>query len=316
MKHQSFALILLLFPLIGCGCEQPTVSLSNMFAQTDSTPPTLLHYESINKRVVVFTFDEPLDSTTVSLQCNEKEVSSVSVSSETVTLSLEDDLIMGQGVPLQGRVSDLRGNSVRFSLTLWARNQNPPTLLINEFTTKGSETNPDRVELLVTSRGNLAGITLYAGRDGVYTDRCVFADRMVERGAYLVVVFSKGTQAQEGFSSELQAGLGSNNGCLILARSPEWESPLLDAVVWGNHTTTTHEGFGSEDLATNVAFLVQNNQWNNATSDGSIDSTDSTATRSFCRESGKDSNSKDDWYICATKEASFGSANSEKRYTP
>nr|WP_321297993.1 hypothetical protein [uncultured Sphaerochaeta sp.] len=316
MKYHRFALFLLLFPLISCGCEQPSAILHDVFAQTDSTPPILLRYEAVNKRVAVLTFDEPLDADAIALQCNYKDIQSVSVSSETVTICLEEDLILGQGVPLEGRVSDKRGNSNRFSLTLWARNQNPPTLLINEFTTKGSDANPDRVELLVTSRGNLAGITLYAGRDGVYTDRYIFADRMVERGAYLVVHFSKGTQEENVLASELQTGLGSNNGCLTLARSPEWESPLLDAVVWGNHTTTTHDGFGSEDLATNVSFLAQCNQWNSLKSEGSIDSTQSTATRSFCREGGKDTNSKEDWYICATKEATFGSENSDKRHTP
>lgn len=315
MKHQLLCLLIILLLLVGCGCEQPPVSLNNLFSQTDSTPPTLLHYEAVSKQVVLLTFDEPLDSDSVSILCNTKEPSSVSVSSETVTISLEEELVLGQGVPLQGRVSDLRGNSLRFSLTLWARNQNPPTLLINEFTTKGSETNPDRVELLVTSRGNLAGITLYAGRDGVYSDRYIFPDRMVERGAHLVIFFSK-SPAEGSVSSELQAGLSSNNGCLTLARSPEWESLLLDAVVWGNHTTTTHEGFGSADLAKSVSFLAQRNQWNSPKSEGSIDSTESTATRSFCRDKGKDTNSKEDWYICATKEASFGSANSEKRHTP
>ena len=65
-----------------------------------------------------------------------------------------------------------------------------------------------------------------------------------------------------------------------------------------------------------VSYLVQRNQWNSAKSEGSIDSTDSTATRSFCRDKGKDTNSKEDWYICATKEASFGSVNSKKRHTP
>ncbi|MEA4859713.1 MAG: hypothetical protein VB127_04465 [Sphaerochaeta sp.] len=315
MKHQLLCSLIMLILLVGCGCEQSPASLHNLFTQTDSTPPKLLQYEAISSKVVLLTFDEPLDDSSVSIVCNTREPSSVSISSETLTICLEEELVLGQGVPLQGRVSDMRGNSLRFSLTLWARNQNPPTLLINEFTTKGSETNPDRVELLVTSRGNLAGITLYAGRDGVYSDRYIFPDRIVERGAHLVVAFSK-SSAEDSLSSELQAGLSSNNGCLTLARSPEWESPLLDAVVWGNHTTTTHEGFGSEDLAMSVSYLAQHNQWNNSKSEGSIDSTESTATRSFCRDKGKDTNSKEDWYICATKEATFGSANSEKRHTP
>ena len=238
MKHQILCPLIILLLLVSCGCEQSPASLHNLFSQTDSTPPKLLHYEAISSKVVLLTFDEPLDDNSVSMQCNTKEPSSVSVSSETVTICLEEELVLGQGVPLQGRVSDTRGNSLRFSLTLWARNQNPPTLLINEFTTKGSETNPDRVELLVTSRGNLAGITLYAGRDGEYSDRYIFPDRMVE-GSHLVGVFSK---SSAGASSQASCNSLIPQMAAHSPRSPEWESPLLDAV-YGVILQHHHEGW-------------------------------------------------------------------------
>ena len=68
-------------------------------------------------------------------------------------------MLPGKKTELKGRVNDWIGNSLTFTLGLWGYNPNLPTLLINEFTTKGSGNNPDRVELLVL-KGNLAGITL------------------------------------------------------------------------------------------------------------------------------------------------------------
>ena len=130
-----------------------------------------------------------------------------------------------------------------------------------------------------------------------------------------MVRFQSGDDGGE-YTSENLSGLGSNNGALSLALSPEWESPIIDAVVWGNLVTTTFEGFGSQALQNQVATLFEAGQWVSSSSADSIDSTSSTATRSFCRDRLIDTNSNSDWYICDTRQASFGARNSEKRFVP
>lgn len=315
-KYLLIPLLFLTLLCNSCGCSQPEISLYNLFDQVDSSPPVFLSATMLNQNTATLSFNESIDEDSVSLWCEQNSVVSFTVMDKTLTLSLGKPLSLASSLALEGRVEDIRGNSVQFGIVLWAKNNNPATVLINEFTTKGSETNPDRVELVVTSRGNLAGLTLYAGVVDDWTDRFVFPDRWVERGTYIVVSFSKGEQDVAWYTSEQQAGLSSNNGCLSIAMSPEWTSPVLDAVVWGNMSTSTFEGFGSASLLAQVNSLFQSGQWNSKESNKAVDSNASTATRSFCRDRLTDSNSSDDWYVCATRKATFGSLNATDRYIP
>ncbi len=313
----------LLFPLLvlsllgsSCGCSQAEYSLYDLFEETDSTPPVFVCAAMLSQQTASLDFNERIDETSIAIWCEENQVVSTSVVDKTLIVQFAKPLAVGTPLELEARVEDIRGNSLQVALELWAMNSSPASVLINEFTTKGSETNPDRVELVVIGRGNLAGITLYAGVADDWSDRFVFPDRWVERGTHLVVSFAKGVQDASDYVSAFQAGLGSNNGCLSVALNPQWASPLLDAVVWGNMSTSTFEGFGSASLLSQVKQLYQAGHWNSENSRHAIDSNTGTATRSFCRDRLTDTNSSDDWYVCATKQATFGSQNSDLRHTP
>lgn len=312
MKYFTSIIILTISLIISCNLSDEEVC--HLFDQVDCRPPVLTNIETLGAQTVLLTFNEPIDGNFVSLTCLQNSIRSSMVHNQQVTLALNNPIALSEAQTIEGSVRDIRGNSTYFSIKVWAKNENIPTLLINEFTTKGNETHPDRVELVATSRGNIAGVTLYAGTKDAWTDRIILPDRWVERGTYLVINFSEGTLEDGNLKSELQTGLGSNNGCLSLAKNPHYSSTLLDAVVWGNHSTSTHEGFGSKALKDSVNSLYQQGHWESNSCNGSIDSTNSTATRSFCRDSLRDTNSHSEWYICATKAATFGYANSTLRH--
>nr|WP_319776828.1 hypothetical protein [uncultured Sphaerochaeta sp.] len=314
MRYFIFAILLTLFLCIGCGCDHQGPSPINLLSAADSTPPTLLKIGSLDQYSACLVFDEPINEHEVFLKTRGNRIASKQVEQASLIITFKDAMSLGEPLPLEGRVEDSRGNSTSFSLLLWAKNTNPPSLLINEISTKGSENNPDRVELFVTNRGNLGGVALFAGTEQEYTDRIIFPEVWVERGDYLVIAFSKGEITTETYRSENQTGLSAKNGCLTLAANPQWDGTLLDAVIWGNHTTQTHEGFGSRTLLEQAQFLAEKGHWNSRNADASINSSDSTATRTMCRDSQKDTNSLDDWYICATRNASFGKRNAEERY--
>ena len=316
MKHLTIVIFSLLCIFSSCGCRQGEEVVNALLEGHDGKPPVLLSWQMTSADTVRLSFNEPVIIKGDDFTVDGAAVAASTVSMGTVTITLAGAIPLGRSARLEGRVEDFHRNSVRFSITLWAQNPNPATLLINEFTTKGSEANPDRVELVATGRGNIAGLTLYAGTASSYSDRIIFPDRWVERGTYLVVRFQEGVDDGGEYTSEKRSGLGSNNGALSVALSPEWESPVIDAVVWGNLITTTFEGFGSQALLTQVSQLYGAQQWNSQKSRDSVDSTGSTATRSFCRERLSDTNSNADWYICDTRQASFGALNSEKRYVP
>ncbi|MGH0052450.1 MAG: hypothetical protein ACQ5SW_03540 [Sphaerochaetaceae bacterium] len=314
MKYIVLGILLTIQLCISCGCDQQGPSVIDLFGAVDYTPPTLLKITSLDRYTALLTFSEPISEDMLYLAADGNIIQKWEVNKTSLIITFGESMALREGMPLDGRVEDLRGNSSSFSVLLWAKNPNPPSLLINEFTTKGSENNPDRVELLVISRGNLGGITLYAGTEQAYSDRCIFPEIWVERGTYIVIVFSKGTISEKAYYAEKCEGLSGNNGCLTLALAPQWDAELLDAVVWGNQTTQTHEGFGSKTLMEQVQRIAEKGHWNSNVADLSINSTYSTATRSMCRESQKDTNSMDDWYVCAARNASFGKKNSEEHY--
>ncbi len=315
MKYCTLVLLAILLITAGSGCRQADEVINVLSQKRDSTPPTLISWQMKSPSTATLTFSEPVVIKGSDFSIETIGITSATVSMTTVTITMAEAIALGKCVRLYGRVEDLSRNSLRFAITLWAKNPQPARLLINEFTTKGTEVNPDRVELVVLERGNLAGITLYAGSPASYSDRLIFEDRWAERGTYVVVRFQDGQDGGE-FESEQLAGLSSNNGALSVALTPEWSSPIMDAVVWGNRVTTTYEGFGSEALLTQVGQLAEAGQWSSNKSGDSIDSSLSTATRSFCRDRLIDTNSERDWYICDTRQASFGGPNSEKRYSP
>jgi len=305
---------LLLQICISCGCDHQGYSIVDLFRETDCTPPTLLSITSIDRYTSIVAFDEPIAEKSVQLNIKSNSIVSSQVNKQSLTITCKNALSLAEPMFLQGRIEDIRGNSTNFSVSLWANNPTPPTILINEFTTKGNSSNPDRVELLVISRGNLGGLTLYAGTDQLYSDYFIFPEIWVEKGTYLVVAFSEETNEKDVYQSKEKAGLSSNNGCLTLAANPQWDATILDAVLWGNHTTTTFDGFGSQSLLAQAHFIHAQNHWNSNIAEDSIDSTKSTSTRSFCRSQAIDTNCSQDWYICSTRNATFGSKNSEERY--
>ncbi|MDY0287770.1 MAG: hypothetical protein RBR15_02970 [Sphaerochaeta sp.] len=306
------ALVLLLLT-IGCGCNQEGPGCINLFAQQDSTPPKLLSAQAIDTATIALKFSEELRPLSITLLVNGMENANHLYKRETIMLYLTSPMPIASSTRLEGRVEDLWGNSIRFALDVWAYNPNRACLLINEFSTKGTGASPDRVELLVTKAGNLSGITLANGVGPYAKDRCVLGDKRVFAGDFLVVSFQGGSDE---YQSESLGGLSSNNGCIIVTESPDWQSPIIDAVLYSNKTTTTHSGFGSRESEESARLLYEGRHWDSPLSDKAIDSTNSTATRTLCRDSYRDTNSAQDWYVCDTKGASFGMKNTSKRYEP
>lgn len=305
--------LMLLLLTIGCGCNQEGPQSINLFAQQDSTPPKLLSAKAIDTATIKLHFSEELRSKPITLRVNGADSTNYICARETIMLYLTSPMPIASSTRLEGRVEDLWGNSTRFSIDVWAHNPNRATVLINEFSTKGSGNSPDRVELVVTKGGNLAGITIANGVGPYAKDRCILGDAYVHAGDLLVIAFQGGTTPTE-YSSEHLGGLSSNNGCITVTQSPDWESPIIDAVLYSNKTTTTHGGLGSRETEEGARLLYQERQWDSPLAEKAIDSTASTATRTLCRDSYKDTNSAEDWYVCDTKEASFGMENSSKRY--
>ncbi len=248
----------------------------------------------------------------------------------------------GQRYLLEIEVADARGNSSQLAVELYGYNPAAPILLINEFTTQGSDTHPDLVELFAAGGGNMAGLALYQGTAGSWDDRLVFPAFQVRAGEYLLVHCKPEGLAEErdepgdpSLSGGLDAtptaydfwlpggtGLSGNNGVLSLYDRPG--GAMLDGVLYSNRSSAAdslYRGFGSAATLARAEELVREGGWLAAQEavrpEDAVNPDSSTATRSLCRSSDSaDSNTAGDWHVVPTRGSTFGMANSDQVYVP
>jgi hypothetical protein len=307
-----------------CSCEaQPQYELFNVLLGKDHLGPVLLKTESIGDKKAVYHFDEMVFCSTddFSVESPDNTIISVKPYKQSITLEFTKRLLPGQRINVHGKVADRVGNTLTFTAGVWGHNSRLPQLLINEFSSKGSDSNPDRIELLALSSGNLAGVAIYIGMADYYDNEYVFPSIELAKGDRLTLVY--GHPADDTNPLEFSTGaegIGSNNGVISLYASPDGK--LLDAVIYSNRTSDSDEhygGFGTAKVQRWAIALQESGQWSPIpiVPEVAIDSTYSTATRSYCRTEGdEDTDSKSDWHIVPTRGASFGEPNLETEYEP
>ena len=215
-------------------------------------------------------------------------------------------------------------------------------MIINEFTTQGSGSHPDLVEIRVLSDGNLAGACLYEGVPGNWDQRYVFPDVTVSADDYIVVHFKPQGIPEEvdelvrpdvsgGYDAHPAAwdfwvtggtGLSGNNGVITLCENPV--GGIIDGVLYSNRTSSSDEryrGFGSTAVMERADALVAAGAWIAAQTqvrpEDAVNPEDSTATRSIARmSSGRDTNTKADWHITPTRGLTPGLPNVDAVYAP
>jgi hypothetical protein len=312
--------VLSLFVFASCEAE-PRPEVVNVMWGKDHNGPVLLKTEASGEDLATYHFDEMVfcSSKDFSVVDSDNRIVSVQPYEKRLHIRFIKPLVAGERIKVNGVVRDRVGNSLTFSAGVWGYNGSIPTLLINEFSTKGTESNPDRIELLALSKGNLAGVALYVGMPGSFDSELVFPDVEVEEGERIVVYYGylpQGETPLEWYGGE--TGIGANNGVISLCASPDGR--ILDAVMYSNRTSdsdVTYDGFGTAKVQQWAQELEQSGYWkpHPNTPETGIDSSDTTATRSFCRTEGEDdTDSKDDWHIVPTRGASFGLPNTEATY--
>jgi hypothetical protein len=309
-----------------CACQaEPQRQIFNVLSGKDRVPPVLLGVKAESSNIIVCSFNEPVYSTSQKPSFNaDIEVVSITMHGKEMHLLLNKSIAPGTYVKISSNVKDAMGNTLRYSATCWGKNEDLPSLIINEFTTKGSGNNPDRVEILATSAGNIAGATFYDGIGDLYDSTFTFPSVQVEAGDFLVLYFGKDPPEQDSFGFLAgDVGLGSNNGVLTLYENPGGN--LIDAVLYSNRTSesdTTFSGFGTAKVQQRVALLQSSGLWKSIQGaelkpESAIDSTYSTATRSMSRKLGsEDTDTKNDWHVVQTGKASFGFINASESHIP
>ena len=304
----------------------------------DFAPPLLIRVD-LDSDWFRFEFDEEttLEAGSVAIT---PPLTVVDTSEDVTSVALRvQDQQAGVPYDIAAIVADQHGNRLSFVVRIYGYNDQVPELVINEFSTRGSQANPDRIELLVGTDGNLGGVTLCEGVNDDFDQRLIFPPLAVSAGDFIIVH----TRADGGGSSETAKtesdhpdavdtafdfwisdgeGLSGNNGVLTLYRTPRGN--LIDAVIYSNRTSGSDErydGFGSSAARRRARGVVSQGGWiaeNGAVRpEDAIWSDVSTATRTLNR--GSDSRDTDralDWHTVPTRGATFGAANRDDRYEP
>ncbi len=313
------------------------------FLSNDLHPPVLLGSTSSGAGSITVFFNETPEAETGNFRITPALQILEIVSLETnLVIRHTGKQTAGTEYILEGIVSDEAGNSLGFITRFYGFNPRVPDMLINEFTTQGSSTHPDMVELYTLSEGNMAGVCLYQGVHTEWKERIIFPPLEIDAGEYILVHFkpqgipeeideieskdrSGGLDASPeawDFWVDLGSGLSGNNGVLSLYACPGGR--LIDGVIYSNRTSTSDEkyrGFGTSTMLFQAESFAEEGGWASSgdliTPEDCINPDDSTATRSMNRGSiPEDTDTKYDWHIVPTSTYSFGGINSDEVFVP
>ncbi len=314
-------LLVVLSGLTLAGCTP--IEAYQAIGSTDRTPPIVTGGFATSERSIKIICNETVRIQNETFGLSEGlMITDISVSENSILIETENPLVPGSEYILEGVLSDLSGNTALLTMAVYGWNPDPPVLIINEFTTKGSKRHPDAIELLVIEDGNMAGLTLYDGISDDYRQRCIFPPLEVHTGEYVIIHCSDIPESFESipedhqFSMGESIGLSGNNGAISLYTSAHGE--VLDAVIYSNRSSdsdTDYLGFGSRSLMFKVHQLHAVGIWDSLTPEGAVRTDSMTATRSACRNDPyKDTDSSRDWHTVPTSSSSFGEDNCNEIY--
>ncbi|MDC7228291.1 MAG: Ig-like domain-containing protein [Spirochaetales bacterium] len=324
---------------LSCG---PVLDLRD-FSDADLFPPVIEKIIATDEYNITLEFNEDVSLNRDVNISPELGTAIVTTGDSNLTLTFNKAQIAGTRYIIDAEVSDSTGNRMSFLIPFYGFNPNLPKLLINEFTTQGSSTHPDIVELLITDGGNLAGLWIVEGTTDYPEESISMPALEVETGDYLLIHFKPqgiddeidetGSLLDEsaGYDASPVArdfwvpgggGLSGNNGVIAIYSAPGGR--IIDAVLYSNRTSSSDEnysGFGSSRMLDKAVQITTEGGWTGSGDNGSpipedgLNPDDSTATRSMCRLSEpEDTDSSADWHIVPTSGSTFGSLNTDAVY--
>lgn len=311
-------LLLSILLLTSCPVES-LPDLVDIFALEDHVIPKIQEYEILDRERIRILFSEDVAVTTAEVDGRKARVTQEGRSRYLITspclLSLSDES------ELFIIAEDESRNTSSFILPVSGLNDRIPDLLINEFSSRGSDSQPERIELLVMEDGNVEGV--YAADGTVENENYGFAlpDLDVRRGDIIVIFWTikpekekylnkSGTVTYNVYAAS-HSSLADNNGLFVIYRSRTGKADVIDALLYSDFNSVTYSGYGSARVEAAAERLKNDYDWIGE----AFNCRSCTTTRTINRNiSGVDTNRKDDFFICETRGQSFGEYNSAGEY--
>lgn len=306
----------------------------------DITPPKIECIETTSENTLSIVCNEPvsLDINNTIPEDTNIGIKEFESQENSILIKFTRDLKPGVEYIGEFKIADSNGNSLTFISKYYGFNRELPEILINEFIVKGSNTNPNKIELLVTKSGNMAGITLFNGTKNSFDYFFTFPEFYVNKGEYIVVrtisdKYSKpfieiddlNINNDSKFIDNVRDlrinnfKLSSTNGVISIYNNPFGQ--IIDCVVYtqnSNDETKNNRNFGLNKTVIRIDEVGESKSWISENGlifpSDAINTSDSTTTRSLNRINEQDTDSNSDWKTVATKEATFGFPNSQSYY--
>ena len=311
---RPYLLLILSALLLSCCSPVPD---QRVLLKEDFRPPVFLGAEVPDSYRVILDFSEPVELLEGCFSSNpplslsaagSADESSGGASGGRLELIFSEEMSPGLEYSLEVTVADAADNTHTLLAKVYGFNPRVPEVRLNEITTQGSTTNPDKVEIEVLSDGNTAGLVIFEGTVDFQDQYKVLPPVEVSAGDYLVVHFKpKGSpdeidetesviqcRAEDSsdyawdFWVEHGEGLSGNNGVVSLYSHTAGD--LIDGFLYSNRTSesdTDYRGFGSIAVMEKADQLWLQEGWTASgfliAPEDAVNPDDSTATRSMGR---------------------------------
>lgn len=303
MKYILF--IILFFLIFTPSCNDPNTKIEDILLKKDTEDAKIISSEIRNNNTFSIVLSEVVEIVELSIN---GVISKDRVLGKEFSFPLGRTIKMGEKVTIALTYKKNGGNTTRAYFTLYGKNTRKAKLLINEVSIKGTKTLPDRVELLVTKSGNIAGFELTDDLD--YTPLTLpFLE--VERGDIIVIYWNSKANKEDYIrengkhtyfiSGNMSNTLISTTGALILF--DEHDGTIVDGILYSDFSSSD---YGKEKYEKCENLLIEKNEWYGEP----ISSEYVTASRVLTRlKGGIDTNTSEDFFTSQARKSSFGEEN-------
>lgn len=299
-------IFLSLFTLSSCSVVKDEIT--DLLSPLDKTLPYITQYQMKNNSILEISFSETVMVEEVIINGEIKDVKKVG---KDFSLAFGYTLKRGEKIAIALSFSKSNKNTARAFFTLYGKNDNIPTLLINEVSIKGTKNSPDRIELLVTKEGDAAGVVV---TDNISGDDFLLPSISLNAGDIIVIYWKdkREKEKEERFGGKITYYLEANMSSTLSGTTggiivrEEKDGKVMDALLY-------HDGSQPSKKEEALFSLIKEEEnW----SGEYVSSLLVTSSRVLARLPGAiDTDSCDDWFTTEARKSSFGSENTYSPYS-
>lgn len=301
-------LIFFLSLLTLSSCSVVKDEITDMLSPLDKTLPYITDYEMKNNSTLEISFSESVMIEEAIINGEIKDKKRVG---KDFSLDFGFTLNKGEKMTIALTFSKNNKNTARAFITLYGKNDNIPTLLINEVSIKGTKNSPDRIELLVIKEGDASGVVV---TDNINGNDFLLPSLSLNKGDIIVIYWKdkreKEKEEREGrkttyyLEANMSSTLSGTTGGIIVRE--ENDGKVMDALLYNDVSELSKK---EEEL---FSLVKEEENW----SGEYVSSLLVTSSRVLARLPGAiDTDSSDDWFTTEARKSSFGYENTYSPYS-